>query len=189
MDTPVDTNPAAAAPAARKARQCNADYRWTMPKVTAFLEALALCGCVAEAARRVGMSRQSAYRLRARLAGTRFVAAFDGARKQGFRARFAASQVRAASRWDGPGLAAIVALHRASGSAAQGVAVTPQSDGAGAQGDMRDGQGDASAGKATVSPLDSVTRVTGARESGTGRLASAADCAMQHRAASRSMRS
>ena len=39
------------------------------------------------------------------------------------------------------------------------------------------------------SAQDSVTRVTGARESGTGRLASAADCAMQHRAASRSMRS
>lgn len=146
MDTPVDTNPAAAAPTARKARQYNADYRWTMPKVTAFLEALALCGCVAEAARSVGMSRQSAYRLRARLACTRFVAAFDGARKQGVRARFAAVQARGASRWDGPGLAAIVALHRGSPS--------------GAQGDAGLAQGNALPRKATVSPLDSVTGVT-----------------------------
>lgn len=161
MDTPVDTNPAAApAPAARKARQCNADYRWTMPKVTAFLEALARCGCVAGAARSVGMSRQSAYRLRARLAGTRFVAAFDGARTQGIPARFAAVQARGASRWDGPGLAAIVALHRGSASGAQGDGVTPHGDGSRGQGDAGLAQSHALPRKATVSPLDSVTGVT-----------------------------
>jgi hypothetical protein len=46
--------------------RCNADYRWTPAKAMAFLEALAVCGKVAEAARGVGMTRQSAYRLRSR---------------------------------------------------------------------------------------------------------------------------
>lgn len=46
----------------------NADYRWTPAKAMAFLDALASCGKVAAAARRVGMTRQSAYRLKARSA-------------------------------------------------------------------------------------------------------------------------
>ena len=40
--------------------------RWTGPKAMAFLHALAQHGKVAAAARGVGMSRQAAYRLRAR---------------------------------------------------------------------------------------------------------------------------
>ena len=40
--------------------------RWTGPKAAAFLKALARHGKVAKAAREVGMSRQAAYRLRAR---------------------------------------------------------------------------------------------------------------------------
>jgi hypothetical protein len=44
----------------------NDDYRWTWEKAMAFLTAMAACGKVAEAARTVGMTRQSAYRLRQR---------------------------------------------------------------------------------------------------------------------------
>ncbi len=40
--------------------------RWNGPKAAAFLKALAHYGKVAKAAREVGMSRQAAYRLRAR---------------------------------------------------------------------------------------------------------------------------
>jgi len=135
-----------AAPPARKPRRGNADYRWTVPKVTAFLEALALCGQVAEAARSVGMGRQSAYKLRARLAGTRFAAAFEGARKKGLRARAGASAARVASRWDGP----LIGAHL---SALQGDARTRQGDTIGAQGDRF-------AHKATEVVQDTVTSVT-----------------------------
>jgi len=58
--------------AARTPRS-NADYRWTPAKALAFLDALARCGKIAEAARAVGMSRQSAYRLRARSDDPRWV--------------------------------------------------------------------------------------------------------------------
>ena len=78
-----------------RARQCNADYRWTVPKVKAFLLALEQCGRVAEAAKAVGMSRQSAYALRARLDGPKFREAFEGARRMGLRARAAASRLLA----------------------------------------------------------------------------------------------
>ena len=61
----------------------NPDYRWTRPKTIAFLRALALGGSVAGAAREVGMSRQSAYRLRARL-GEEFVAVWDEGLRIGF---------------------------------------------------------------------------------------------------------
>lgn len=54
------------APNAPAAPRCNADYRWTTAKALVFLDALAACGKVAEAARAVGMTRQSAYRLRRR---------------------------------------------------------------------------------------------------------------------------
>lgn len=47
--------PAPSAPReARRTRCLDADYRWTVPKVHAFLEALAKCGRVAEAARAGG---------------------------------------------------------------------------------------------------------------------------------------
>jgi len=44
-----------------------AEYRWTSRKAHAFLDALALHGKVASAARAVGMTRQSAYKLRDRI--------------------------------------------------------------------------------------------------------------------------
>ncbi len=44
-----------------------AEYRWTPSKAHAFIEALAQHGKVAAAARAVGMTRQSAYRLRDRV--------------------------------------------------------------------------------------------------------------------------
>jgi molybdenum-dependent DNA-binding transcriptional regulator ModE len=40
--------------------------RWTGDKAAEFIKVLAGCGMVARAARSVGMSRQAAYRLRAR---------------------------------------------------------------------------------------------------------------------------
>lgn len=52
-------------PAKRPART-NDEYRWTRPKLVAFLRSLGTTGSVTLAARAVGMSRQSAYRLRAR---------------------------------------------------------------------------------------------------------------------------
>ena len=54
-------------PAPDKARSPDLGYRWTTFKARRFLGALADLGRVGEAARAVGMSRQSAYRLRARL--------------------------------------------------------------------------------------------------------------------------
>lgn len=150
-------------PTAHKPRQLNADYRWTMPKVTAFLDALAACGNVAEAARAVGMSRQSAYRLRARLAGTRFAGAFEGARRQGIRARAAASRERLRSRWDGPGLGEIVRLCAVRDGAVQVDGRPPQGDAAPVQGYRAVPQGDVSTRKETRTPLDSVTTVTCSR--------------------------
>lgn len=133
-----------ASPHARKPRRCHADYRWTAPKVIAFLDALAESGRVDEAAAAVGMGRQSAYRLRRRLAGTRFDAAFESARRTGIKARMAASIERLRSRWDGPGLE--VFLHGAERS--QGDTPAAQSDTPTAQGDTKTPQGDADRGKA-----------------------------------------
>ncbi len=45
----------------------HSEYRWTNRKAHAFLDALAQHGKVAAAARAVGMTRQSAYRLRERI--------------------------------------------------------------------------------------------------------------------------
>ena len=53
-------------PEARTPRS-RAEYRWTPRKAHAFLEALALHGKVAAAARAVGMTRQSAYKLKQRI--------------------------------------------------------------------------------------------------------------------------
>ena len=59
-------------------------YHWTTEKAWVFLGALAECGRVGEAVRLVGMSRQSAYRLRARLeANGLFTKAWDVALTQG----------------------------------------------------------------------------------------------------------
>lgn len=52
---------------------------WTPPKQAEFIGQLAETRCVAEAARRVGMRRETAYRLRARKWSASFVAAWDAA--------------------------------------------------------------------------------------------------------------
>lgn len=72
----------------RPNRRSNAEYRWTKPKILAFLRSLALSGSVAAAAREVGMSRQSAYRLRARL-GQGFAQVRDEGLRLGFAMRSA----------------------------------------------------------------------------------------------------
>ena len=56
--------------------------------MVAFLKALALTGSVSAAAAQVGMSRQSAYGLRARLGGA-FAAAWDEGVMIAYRARMA----------------------------------------------------------------------------------------------------
>ena len=66
----------------------NSEYRWTAPKMVAFLRALAEVGDVARAARSVGMSRQSAYRLRARLGDGQFGRAWEMAQRMGIEARW-----------------------------------------------------------------------------------------------------
>jgi hypothetical protein len=53
-------------PHARTTRR-SAEYRWTNRKAHAFLDALAQHGKVAAAARAVGMTRQSAYKLKDRV--------------------------------------------------------------------------------------------------------------------------
>ena len=52
---------------------------WTVEKQVAFIEALAETACVATAAARVGMSREGAYRLRARGDAAAFRAAWEAA--------------------------------------------------------------------------------------------------------------
>jgi hypothetical protein len=70
--------------------------RWTNARMGAFLNELARTGSVAGAAASVGMGRQSAYKLRRRLAGSRFDAAWGEANRAGRRrARFA--RIEAAS--------------------------------------------------------------------------------------------
>mgnify|MGYP001550190236 FL=1 len=63
-------------------------YHWTTLKARVFLGALADLGQVAEAARAVGMSRQSAYRLRERLGEDGlFARAWNQAQAEGAAAR------------------------------------------------------------------------------------------------------
>ena len=50
---------------------------WTADRQTEFIEALADCGCVVDAARRVGMGVESAYRLRSRPDAQAFRVAWD----------------------------------------------------------------------------------------------------------------
>lgn len=139
----------AASPPPRKPRRRNADYRWTVPKVTAFLEALSQSGRVADAARAVGMSRQSAYRLRARLGDAKFAAAFEGARRMGIRARAAASIARARSPWDGPLIGTRFRAPQGDTGAGQGDTRPAQGDAGSPHGDAARRQGDACRHKAT----------------------------------------
>jgi hypothetical protein len=55
------------APTEPRSPRSAAEYRWNPRKAHAFLDALACHGKVAAAARSVGMTRQSAYRLRERV--------------------------------------------------------------------------------------------------------------------------
>ena len=59
-------------PSADAPRRAPRYPRWTRARMVAFLRALRETGSVAAAARAVGMSRQSAYKLRDRLAGSAF---------------------------------------------------------------------------------------------------------------------
>lgn len=65
-----------------RTRRPHSEYRWTKPKALAFLRALGHGRSVAAAAREVGMSRQSAYRLRERL-GEGFAEVWDKAQRSG----------------------------------------------------------------------------------------------------------
>ena len=81
----------AALPAAADADPTRAQRRdgWTPAKITTFLTALAQCGCVEDAARAAGMSKQGAYALRNRAAGGAFALAWDAAVEQVAHARVA----------------------------------------------------------------------------------------------------
>jgi len=56
---------------------------WTPEKQAQFLEALAQCGCVKHACKRIGMSRSSAYELRARMDAGSFRAGWSAALDHG----------------------------------------------------------------------------------------------------------
>lgn len=58
--------------------------RWTKPKMAEFLRMLGATQCVASSARAVGMSRQSAYKLRNRLKGEPFDIAWEAAFQHGY---------------------------------------------------------------------------------------------------------
>jgi hypothetical protein len=58
--------------------------RWTKPKMVDFLRQLAATHSISAAARSVGMSRNSAYRLRARLKGQPFDIAWEAAFRHGY---------------------------------------------------------------------------------------------------------
>lgn len=56
---------------------------WTPARQIAFIHRLALCGSIGAAARAVGMTRKSAYRLRERPGAESFAAAWDAAQAMG----------------------------------------------------------------------------------------------------------
>jgi hypothetical protein len=88
----VPTAEAAGPPATGAA---TAEPRWTGERMAAFILELAATQCVATAARRVGMSRQSAYKLRAREEGKAFDLAWALALEQAFRQLQSAALARA----------------------------------------------------------------------------------------------
>ena len=69
--------------------------RWTKRKMAEFLRMLGATQCVASAARSVGMSRQSAYKLRNRLKGEPFDIAWEAAFQHGYDALHQAALERA----------------------------------------------------------------------------------------------
>lgn len=90
----VPTSEAAAA-AAPGTTTAPAEPRWTGERKAEFILELAATQCVATAARRVGMSRQSAYKLRAREQGEAFDLAWSIALEQAFRQLQSAALARA----------------------------------------------------------------------------------------------
>ncbi|MCW1430337.1 hypothetical protein [Novosphingobium sp. JCM 18896] len=93
----VAGEPFAAAPVVPSAHPANpyAPDRWCKARMADFLRALAGTHNVAEAARVVGMSRQSAYRLRARLKGQPFDIAWETAFQHSYDALHQAALERA----------------------------------------------------------------------------------------------
>jgi hypothetical protein len=80
----------------------NSPDRWNKPKMAVFLRELAASHCVATAAKAVGMSRQSAYRLRNRLKGEPFDIAWEAAFQHGYEALHQAALERALHGWEEP---------------------------------------------------------------------------------------
>ncbi len=76
-------------------RPRNLPDRWSKPRMAEFLRELAASHCVASAAAAVGMSRQSAYKLRARLKGEPFDIAWEAAFQHGYDALHQAALERA----------------------------------------------------------------------------------------------
>ena len=76
---PGMTQPKHLTPARTTSTQITRHDGWTRERQAAFLRELAASHCVATAARAVGMSRQSAYALRARLKGEPFDRAWQAA--------------------------------------------------------------------------------------------------------------
>ncbi len=72
---PPDYDPPEFEPVIRRSRHDG----WSAERQVAFIQALAECGCVADACARVGMSTTSAYGLRARLDAQSFRYAWDAA--------------------------------------------------------------------------------------------------------------
>ena len=85
----------AAGPEATTAAAATAEPRWTGERKAEFILELAATQCVATAARRVGMSRQSAYKLRAREQGEAFDLAWAIALEQAYRQLQSAALARA----------------------------------------------------------------------------------------------
>ena len=73
----------------------NLPDRWNKPKMAAFLRELACTHSIATAAKAVGMSRQSAYKLRNRLKGEPFDIAWEAAFQHGYDALHQAALERA----------------------------------------------------------------------------------------------
>lgn len=89
-------------PPAAPTPRSTAEYRWTPARAYAFIETLARDGWVAAAARSVGMTRQSAYRLRDRVPQVAEV--WTRAQAAG-RARRRGKATGLAAQGDTPGLA------------------------------------------------------------------------------------
>ncbi|MCJ2188223.1 hypothetical protein [Novosphingobium beihaiensis] len=118
----------------RPPRRSNAEYRWSRPRIHLFLRALAASGSVAAAARAVGVSRQSAYRLRRRL-GPDFARVWDEGLQIGGEMRQAGLRYDAqGDRWVPQGDTSPLQSDR---SGAQGDTFAPQGDTFSRQGGLR----------------------------------------------------